>query len=185
MFLKPDGYQFVLWFQKRIDNFNIWRHSIFLSPRSDCRQTLPVCVKKFVTLFLCKADILYGKLYSTKHPVPITVSSQLKKSVASLLPCPVCALTKSAKLCSNCQPIAVAALCCTVVCTPECSAHYGRDKIPTVKQTGKLQKVEKMAKSKNFCPLYWSFWNLGNGQMSAIIGLIYSISSWSAAKCPL
>ena len=53
--------------------------------------------------------------------VPITVSSQLKKTVASfscLLPCPVCALTKSAKLCSSCQPTAVAALCCAVVCTP-------------------------------------------------------------------
>ena len=76
------------------------------------------CIKKHVTLFLCITDILCGKLYPTKHPVPITVSSQLKKSVASFLPCPVCALTKSAKLCSNCQPTAVAALCCTVVCTP-------------------------------------------------------------------
>lgn len=57
-------------------------------------------------------------LTNTKHPVLITVRSQLKKSVASFLPCPVCALTKSANLCSSCQPTAVAALCCTVACTP-------------------------------------------------------------------
>ena len=37
------------------------------------------CIKKHVTLFLCITDILCGKLYPTKHPVPITVSSQLKK----------------------------------------------------------------------------------------------------------
>ena len=77
------------------------------------------CIKKHVTLFLCITDILCGKLYPTKHPVPITVSSQLKKSVASLLPYPVCALTKSAKLCSSCQPTAVAALCCSMYTMPE------------------------------------------------------------------
>ena len=38
------------------------------------------CIKKHVTLFLCITDILCGKLYPTKHPVPITVSSQLKKN---------------------------------------------------------------------------------------------------------
>ena len=51
-------------------------HSVFQSME---------CIKKHVTLFLCITDILCGKLYPTKHPVPITVSSQLvKKSVASL-----------------------------------------------------------------------------------------------------
>ena len=79
------------------------------------------CIKKHFTLFLCITDILCGKLYPTKHPVPITVSSQLKKSVASLLPYPVCALTKSAKLCSSCQPtaVAVAELCCSMYTMPE------------------------------------------------------------------
>ena len=81
------------------------------------------CIKKHVTLFLCITDILCGKLYPTKHPVPITVSSQLKKSVASLLPYPVCALTKSAKLCSStelpahscsCKPTAVPVMCCSM-----------------------------------------------------------------------
>ena len=77
------------------------------------------CIKKHVTLFLCITDILCGKLYPTKHPVPITVSSQLKKSVASLLPYPVCALTKSAKLCSLLPAHSCSrALCCTLAwCT--------------------------------------------------------------------
>ena len=86
------------------------------------------CIKKHVTLFLCITDILCGKLYPTKHPVPITVSSQLKKSVASLLPCPVWALTKSAKLWSSYQP--TAALCCAVVCTP----CQGTDSSPSLTQ---------------------------------------------------
>ena len=54
-------------------------------------------------------------LSNTKHPVPITESSQLKKNQMP----PYClVLSKSAKLCSSCQPIAVAVMCCAVVCTP-------------------------------------------------------------------
>ena len=42
----------------------------------------------------------------------------------------MCAPTKSAKLCSSCQPTAVAALCCAVVCTP----CQGTDSSPSLTQ---------------------------------------------------
>ena len=36
------------------------------------------CINKYVTLFLCLADILYGKLYPTKHPVPVASTNYCK-----------------------------------------------------------------------------------------------------------
>ena len=60
-----------------------------------------------------------GKLYPFKNQTPSTnfCEQPIKKSVSSLLPCPVCALPKSEKLCSNCQPTAV--LYCSMYTMPE------------------------------------------------------------------
>ena len=75
--------------------------------------------------------------------------------------------------------------------TAHCSMQRWGDKLPTVKQfsdrkaANSVKIAENMWKLKIFCPLFWSFWKSGIGQMSAIIGRIYSISGWSAAKCPL